>query len=109
MLRSEVEINIDQWPQQTFNNENPWLNFIIAHTKFIPRIIVCLFSTNIPIFASATSPLIETTTAEINTRDTRQSVDQIVVDLLVYASAHEKRRTANSQVTLHIHSTLQVH
>ena len=59
MLRPEVDIkarreaegiNIDRGLQQMLNTENPWLNVIITHSKFISSPFISLFSTIIPIF-----------------------------------------------------------
>ena len=53
MLRTEVDINarceaeainINRGLQQTFNTENPWLNVIITHSKFISSSFISLMS-----------------------------------------------------------------
>ena len=39
----DVDINIDRGPQQTLDTENPWLDVIIIHSKFISSPLTWLF------------------------------------------------------------------
>ena len=65
---------MDRGPQLTLNTENPWLNIIITHSKFISSPFTCLFSTIIQILR----PYMEIIFLEINACDTCHSVDKLV-------------------------------
>ena len=65
-------INIDRGPQPTLNTENPWLNVIIIHSKFISSPFTSLFSTIFQYFLNHSLSYIVTNTGksatEMNTR-----------------------------------------
>ena len=76
-------VDIDRGPQKkkkkTLNTENPWLNVIIIHSKFISSSFKCLFSTTIsPPFTPIYRDDIVESTVEINACDTCHSVDKPV-------------------------------
>ena len=79
-----VDINArrDHGPQKTLNAEDPFLNIIITHSKFISSPFICLFPTTIPIiypsFVSLYRDGIVVTAVEIKACDMCHSVDKLV-------------------------------